>query len=119
MPASLVAIASKQAMAASSLRLGFTGVRAASTRPAVFLVPVAAAPRMLSRLAAFSTSSDQQLATPVVSSRRGVLPQGFRVGHKPAWDQGESAMDKAGRYFLLMEMMRGMYVCLEQFFRAP
>jgi len=119
MPTSLVAIASKQAMATFSLRAGFIGVRAASTRPAVFLAPAAATPRILPRQPAFSTSSNQQLATPVASSPRGVLPQGFRVGHRPTWDQGESAMDKAGRYFLLMEMMRGMYVCLEQFFRAP
>ncbi|RPB29465.1 NADH-ubiquinone oxidoreductase 23 kDa subunit [Terfezia boudieri ATCC MYA-4762] len=106
-------------MAASSLRAGFVGIRAASTHPAVFLAPAAAAPSILPRQAAFSTSSNQQLATQAASSPRGVLPQGFRVGHRPAWDQGESAMDKAGRYFLLMEMLRGMYVCLEQFFRAP
>ena len=28
-------------------------------------------------------------------------------------------MDKAGKYFLLGEMARGMYVVLEQFFRPP
>lgn len=28
-------------------------------------------------------------------------------------------MDKASNYFLLTEMFRGMYVVLEQFFRAP
>jgi len=27
--------------------------------------------------------------------------------------------DQAGNYFLLTEMMRGMYVVLEQFFRPP
>jgi NADH dehydrogenase (ubiquinone) Fe-S protein 8 len=28
-------------------------------------------------------------------------------------------LDRAGKYFLLMEMFRGMYVSLEQFFRPP
>ena len=28
-------------------------------------------------------------------------------------------MDKASNYFLLREMMRGMYVVMEQFFRPP
>ena len=28
-------------------------------------------------------------------------------------------MDKAGNYFLLTEIFRGMYVVLEQFFRPP
>jgi NADH dehydrogenase (ubiquinone) Fe-S protein 8 len=28
-------------------------------------------------------------------------------------------MDQAGNYFLLTEMMRGMWVLLEQFFRPP
>ena len=28
-------------------------------------------------------------------------------------------MDKASNYFLLTEMLRGMYVVLEQFFRPP
>jgi hypothetical protein len=36
------------------------------------------------------------------------------------WDESkESALDKAGKYFLLTEMARGMYVVLEQFFRPP
>ena len=28
-------------------------------------------------------------------------------------------MDKASNYFLLTEMMRGMYIVMEQFFRPP
>jgi NADH dehydrogenase (ubiquinone) Fe-S protein 8 len=28
-------------------------------------------------------------------------------------------MDKASNYFLLTEMLRGMYVVMEQFFRPP
>jgi len=36
------------------------------------------------------------------------------------WDQSkESTLDKAGKYFLLTEMARGMYVVLENYFRPP
>jgi NADH dehydrogenase (ubiquinone) Fe-S protein 8 len=31
----------------------------------------------------------------------------------------DSALDKAGKYFLLTEIVRGMYVVLEQYFRPP
>ncbi|KKZ68430.1 NADH-ubiquinone oxidoreductase 23 kDa subunit, mitochondrial [[Emmonsia] crescens] len=62
----------------------------------------------------FSTSSLRR-ATPA-----GPPQQGFRLPPPKAWDQGdESALDKAGKYFLLTEMLRGMYVVLEQFFRPP
>ncbi|KAG5297425.1 NADH-ubiquinone oxidoreductase [Histoplasma ohiense] len=63
---------------------------------------------------AFSTSSPRP-ATPAGPPR-----QGFRLPAPKAWDQGdESALDKAGKYFLMTEMLRGMYVVLEQFFRPP
>lgn len=39
---------------------------------------------------------------------------------KERWDEGkQSSLDKAGTFFLMTEMMRGMYVVLEQFFRPP
>lgn len=54
-------------------------------------------------------------ATPVKS-----LPKGFRITPRPEWDQEkEGTMDKIGKYFLLLEMARGMYVLMEQFFRPP
>ncbi|MCJ1412072.1 hypothetical protein MMC19_006164 [Ptychographa xylographoides] len=63
---------------------------------------------------AFSTSAPRS-ATPF-----GPPPVGFRLPRKERWDEAkESSLDKAGRYFLLTEMMRGMYVVLEQFFRPP
>ena len=65
-------------------------------------------------LAAFSTSAIRY-ATP-----SGPPPPGFRLARPERWDEGkESTLDKAGRYFLLTEMARGMYVVLEQFFRPP
>ena len=54
------------------------------------------------------------------ATSHGPPPQGFRLQTPKRWDEGsESSLDKAGRYFLLTEMLRGMYVVLEQFFRPP
>ena len=64
--------------------------------------------------ATFSASAFRS-ATPA-----GPPPAGFRLPRKERWDESkESALDKAGKYFLLTEMLRGMYVVLEQFFRPP
>ena len=64
--------------------------------------------------AAFS-SSTHKAATPA-----GPPPSGFRLPPTQRWDQStESALNKAGKYFLLSEIVRGMYVVLEQFFRPP
>ena len=50
----------------------------------------------------------------------GPPPAGFRLPKPERWDESkESALDKAGKYFLLTEMARGMYVTLEQYFRPP
>jgi len=50
----------------------------------------------------------------------GPPPAGFRLPKPERWDQSkESTLDKAGKYFLLLEMARGMYVVLEQYFRPP
>ena len=49
----------------------------------------------------------------------GPPPSGYRLPRPKRFYEGENAADKASNYFLLTEMMRGMYVVLEQFFRAP
>ncbi|KAI5919429.1 NADH-ubiquinone oxidoreductase 23 kDa subunit [Camillea tinctor] len=50
----------------------------------------------------------------------GPPPKGFRIPSPKRWDEDkEGALDRAGKYFLLLEMFRGMYVCMEQFFRPP
>merc|ERR1712058_18151 len=68
-----------------------------------------------SPLAAFSTTTFRTYATP-----SGPPPAGFRLPKPERWDQSkESTLDKAGKYFLLTEMARGMYVVLEQYFRPP
>ncbi|KAI1424322.1 NADH-ubiquinone oxidoreductase 23 kDa subunit [Xylaria sp. FL1777] len=50
----------------------------------------------------------------------GPPPAGFRLPRSKRWDdESESTLDRTGRYFLLTEMFRGMYVALEQYFRPP
>ncbi|KAK3314002.1 oxidoreductase-like protein [Apodospora peruviana] len=50
----------------------------------------------------------------------GPPPKGFRLPPPKSWeDETEGTFTKLGKYFLLTEMFRGMYVLLEQFFRAP
>ena len=47
-------------------------------------------------------------------------PKNFRIKQRPEWDQEkEGTFERAGKYFLMTEMARGMYVLLEQFFRPP
>ncbi|TGJ84820.1 hypothetical protein E0Z10_g3942 [Xylaria hypoxylon] len=50
----------------------------------------------------------------------GPPPSGFRLPKSKRWqDESESTLDRAGRFFLMTEMFRGMYVALEQYFRPP
>ena len=61
------------------------------------------------------SSSALRPATPA-----GAPPSGFRLPRAARWDESkEGSLDKAGNYFLMTEMLRGMYVVLEQFFRPP
>ena len=68
-----------------------------------------------SQLLALNMVARRGYATPM-----GPPPKNFRPKTPPEWDQEkEGTFDKVGKYFLLSEMARGMYVLLEQFFRAP
>ncbi|KAB5533462.1 hypothetical protein GE09DRAFT_1143992 [Coniochaeta sp. 2T2.1] len=59
--------------------------------------------------------SSRGYATPA-----GPPPKNFRLKPQQSWDQDkEGTFTKIGKYFLLAEMTRGMYVALEQFFRPP
>ncbi|KAK1838072.1 nadh-ubiquinone oxidoreductase 23 kda subunit [Colletotrichum chrysophilum] len=50
----------------------------------------------------------------------GPPPTNFRQKRFETWDEDkESTLNKMGRFFLLSEMARGMYVLMEQFFRPP
>ncbi|KAI9752805.1 MAG: hypothetical protein M4579_005480 [Chaenotheca gracillima] len=89
----------------------------ARSRPTASLLGPQLTARLTARpsaAVAFSSSS-LRAATP-----GGAPPSNFRIPPKERWDTSkESALDKAGKYFLLTEMARGMYVVLEQFFRPP
>ncbi|RKF83067.1 NADH-ubiquinone oxidoreductase 23 kDa subunit, mitochondrial [Golovinomyces cichoracearum] len=64
---------------------------------------------------AITRGSIRTYATP-----SGPPPTRFRLPKPERWNTSkESVLDKAGTYFLLTEMFRGMYVVLEQFFRPP
>ncbi|KAK3707015.1 ndufs8, ubiquinone oxidoreductase 23 kd subunit [Vermiconidia calcicola] len=64
--------------------------------------------------AAFSTSARLGVTT------EGAPTPNFRLPRPRRWnEQKENVLDQAGNYFLLTEMLRGMYVVLEQFFRPP
>ncbi|KAL9598774.1 MAG: hypothetical protein Q9219_004271 [cf. Caloplaca sp. 3 TL-2023] len=65
--------------------------------------------------AAFFSTSSFRAATPA-----GPPPSGFRLPRARRWDESkETSLDKAANYFLMTEMVRGMYVVLEQYFRPP
>lgn len=50
----------------------------------------------------------------------GPPPKDFRISKRLNWAKSkESTLDRLGKYFLLTEMARGMYVLFEQFFRPP
>ena len=70
--------------------------------------------------ASFSTASSRFQNKGIKYDERPKAPGGtFRLSEKPGWGEQEHTLDQAGRYFLMLEMMRGMYVVLEQFFRPP
>ncbi|KAJ5948607.1 hypothetical protein N7454_001914 [Penicillium verhagenii] len=87
----------------------------AATRQVARLVAMRRSPFTPIGSTANFSSSVSRAATPA-----GPPQPGFRLPAPKRWDQGsESAIDKATKYFLLAEMMRGMYVVLEQYFRPP
>ncbi|KAK3072091.1 ndufs8, ubiquinone oxidoreductase 23 kd subunit [Teratosphaeriaceae sp. CCFEE 6253] len=69
---------------------------------------------------AFATQHAFSTSTPRPATTEGPPPANFRLPRPERWNEKkESVFDQAGNYFLLTEMMRGMYVVLEQFFRPP
>lgn len=65
--------------------------------------------------AATAVAARRTYATPM-----GPPPKGFRQPAPRKWDEdSEGTFDKLGKYFLMTEMARGMYVLLEQFVRPP
>lgn len=76
--------------------------------------------RSLARQPVAASAIARIVAQRMYATPSGPPPAGFRQKRPRAWDdEKETTLDRAGRYFLLTEMFRGMYVALEQFFRAP
>ena len=97
----------------------------ASTRSLAALAHARPSTAPCIRLSAARIASSVPVATFITSSRRSATPSGpppknFRLPRERRWDESkEHVLDKAGKYFLLTEMLRGMYVVMEQFFRPP
>lgn len=82
--------------------------------------PILHAVRNQQFIAATISKSTFSTTCPRPATPSGPPPSSFRLPRPKRWDEGsETSLDKAGNYFLLTEMLRGMYVVLEQFFRPP
>lgn len=69
-----------------------------------------ASPACSSRLASTFAAGNQQ----------GVPPVGYRIPRPKTWEEShESPLDSSTKYFLLSEMLRGMYTALEMYYKAP
>ncbi|KAK3302840.1 oxidoreductase-like protein [Chaetomium strumarium] len=100
----------------SSIMLHSTAVSMAARR-----IPFGAgAPSVLLRTTPSSTQALVMAARRGYATPAGPPPKNFRLRPPTEWDQEkESTFDKVGKFFLMTEMLRGMYVLLEQFFRPP
>lgn len=66
-------------------------------------------------VAALQRQQTRGYATP-----KGPPPANFRTSRKVEWHwDKDTTLDRLGKYFLMTEMARGMYILLEQFFRPP
>lgn len=100
--------------------------------PALTASTAMLARRQLTRAAATATTTSSPAAALVairaaaMAQQRGYAtpngppPQNFRQSRRVEWSwDRESTLDRVGKFFLMTEMARGMYVLLEQFFRPP
>ncbi|KAF3915704.1 hypothetical protein AA313_de0210226 [Arthrobotrys entomopaga] len=65
-----------------------------------------------------SPQEDQQVKAVSHTPNAGGV-RTFRLPQQSWAGEKEAVLDKAARYFLMLETLRGMYVVMEQFFRAP
>jgi NADH dehydrogenase (ubiquinone) Fe-S protein 8 len=91
-----------------------------ATRPLVRASALALRNNSISSLPAAQPMMAVMQAVRTYATPHGPPPKNFRLKPAPTWEQEkEGTFDKIGKYFLLAEMARGMYVLLEQFFRPP
>lgn len=79
-----------------------------------------------SRAAAATATTTPAVAAVRIMAQRGYAtpkgppPANFRMSRRIEWTwDRDSTLDRMGKFFLLTEMARGMYVLLEQYFRPP
>ena len=98
-----------------------SSLRPASRLVAKPLISSSAILRQAERSILLRATSTAQFHTssPRKALPSGPPPAGYRLPKPKRFDEGENVIDKASNYFLLTEMMRGMYIVLEQFFRPP
>jgi NADH dehydrogenase (ubiquinone) Fe-S protein 8 len=82
--------------------------------------------QQLTRVAGSASSTTASNRVLAIVQRRGYAtpngppPANFRTSRKVEWHwDKDTTLDRLGKYFLMTEMARGMYVLLEQFFRPP
>lgn len=98
--------------------LSTTATRQLARATCSLSAPSNVAPRLIAP--AITASQVSFIAKRGYATPLGPPPKGFRPPPLKKWDEEEEGtFNKAGKYFLLAEMARGMYVLLEQFFRPP
>lgn len=77
-------------------------------------------PRATGALSTATRAAALRQQTRGYATPSGPPPANFRTSRKVEWQwEKDSLLDSTGKYFLLSEMGRGMWVLLEQFFRPP
>lgn len=93
--------------------------RTATTMAPSTLIAARALPRAATRVSPILAAS-RAVAVRGYATPKGPPPTGFRQSKRVEWHwDKDSLLDRMGKYFLLSEMARGMYLLLEQFFRPP
>ncbi len=82
------------------------------------LKPTLAAAAAASITTTTTDNSSEYLTTG--GSTHSIPAKGFRLSQPKTWEESnESALSKATKFLFLSEIARGMYICLEMYFRAP
>ncbi|CAG9939515.1 hypothetical protein V2G26_005631 [Clonostachys chloroleuca] len=79
--------------------------------------------QLLPRVASAALTTSRVAAIQQVrgyATPKGPPPTNFRQSRQVEWHwDSDTTLDRMGKFFLMTEMARGMYVLLEQFFRPP
>lgn len=89
-----------------------------STSSSLLKPTLAAAAAAASITTTTTDNSSEYLTTG--GSTHSIPAKGFRLSQPKTWEESnESALSKATKFLFLSEIARGMYICLEMYFRAP